>query len=238
MSEPQMYGSEPVGQQPPAQMPAPMAYPPRRKMDASKPALVIAVIAMALALVGLVAFPGPVGEEGPQGEQGPEGPEGTDGEEGLTGATGATGPQGPAGPGTLMNYSSWISQGSIGDGAGNCMDLPFLNVTITAPSDGFVATWAQVNAYIDHDLGTEDLWIFLIETSPTDCVNLEGFSLDTVSADIPSDSNMQRSSSLQAIFPISAGQTVTYYVNGYMTIGWDVDDVFGRGSIIAVFYPS
>ncbi|MEE9506758.1 MAG: hypothetical protein V3V98_06390 [Thermoplasmata archaeon] len=137
-----------------------------------------------------------------------------------------------------MSYSSWISQGNIGDGAGNCMDLPVLNVTITAPSDGFVVTWAHVNAYIDHDFGTEDLWVFLIETSPTDCINLEGFSLDTISADIPSDSNMQRSSSLQAIFPISAGQTVTYYVNGYMTIGWDVDDVFGRGSIIAVFYPS
>ena len=137
-----------------------------------------------------------------------------------------------------MNYSSWTSQGNIGDGAGNCIDLRFLNVTITAPSDGFVVTWAQVNAYIDHDFGTEDLWILLIETSPTDCVNLEGFSLDTISADTPSDSNMQRSSSLQAIFPISAGQTVTYYVNGYMTVGWDVGDLFGRGSIIAVFYPS
>ena len=124
----------------------------------------------------MVAFPGPIGERGPQGEQGPEGPEGTEGEEG---ATGATGPQGPAGPGTLMNYSSWISQGNIGDGAGNCTDLPFLNVTITAPSDGFVATWAQVNAYVDHDFGTEDLWIFLIETSPTDCVapHLHGFGL-------------------------------------------------------------
>jgi len=137
-----------------------------------------------------------------------------------------------------MSYSSWISVGNIGIGALNCVDVPFLNATITAPSDGFVVTWAHVNGYLDHTFGIEDLWVFSIETSPTDCINLEGFSIDTIPEDIPTDSNMQRSSSLQAIFPITSGQTVTYYVNGYMDTGWNMGDLFGRGSIIAVFYPS
>ncbi len=70
------------------------AVPPPRKTDVSKPGLVIAVIALALALVGMVAFPGPVGEEGPQGEIGPQGLTGDDGNDG---AQGPTGPQGLSG---------------------------------------------------------------------------------------------------------------------------------------------
>ena len=92
-------------------MPAPVATPPPRT-DVSKPGLVIAVIALALALIGMVAFPGPVGEEGLQGEQGPEGAEGPEGHEGPTGAAGATGPQGP--PGT---------DGIDGIDGVNCWDL-------------------------------------------------------------------------------------------------------------------
>ena len=53
------------------------------RTDVSKPGLVIAVIALALALIGMVAFPGPTGPEGA---------------EGLTGDTGAQGPTGPQGP--------------------------------------------------------------------------------------------------------------------------------------------
>ena len=94
MSEPRMYGNEPASEAPPAApMPAPVApvaTPPPRT-DVSKPGLVIAVIALALALIGMVAFPGPVGEEGPSGEQGPEGPDGADGADGTNGADGVNG---------------------------------------------------------------------------------------------------------------------------------------------------
>jgi len=72
-------------------------------MDASKPALVIAVIALALALIGMVAFPGPVGDDGPQGEAGPQGPTGEDGSDG---AQGPEGPQGP--PGETINHSAMM----------------------------------------------------------------------------------------------------------------------------------
>lgn len=92
MDESQGVSSGPVSQPPPAApMPAPTAYPPPRKMDVSKPALVIAVIALALALIGMVAFPGPTGSEGPEGPAGADGADGDDGDDGADGANGADG---------------------------------------------------------------------------------------------------------------------------------------------------
>ena len=95
MEQTQSTGSEPYVQ--PAPQPMAAAPPPARRTDVSKPGLVIAVIALALALIGMVAFPGPVGEEGLQGEAGAQGPTGDDGDDGSDGAQGPTGPQGPSG---------------------------------------------------------------------------------------------------------------------------------------------
>ena len=95
MEQTQSTGSEPYVQ--PAPQPMAAAPPPARRTDVSKPGLVIAVIALALALVGMVAFPGPAGDDGPQGVIGPEGPTGDDGDDGSDGAQGATGPQGLSG---------------------------------------------------------------------------------------------------------------------------------------------
>ena len=86
MSEPQSIGGE--------QVPDPI---PTSRTDVSKPGLVIAVIALALALIGMVAFPGPVGDDGAQGEIGPQGLTGDDGDEGNDGAQGPAGPQGLSG---------------------------------------------------------------------------------------------------------------------------------------------
>ena len=86
MSEPQSIGGE--------QVPDPI---PTSRTDVSKPGLVIAVIALALALIGMIAFPGPVGDDGAQGEIGPQGLTGDDGDDGNDGAQGPTGPQGLSG---------------------------------------------------------------------------------------------------------------------------------------------
>lgn len=121
---PQPYGAPP---------PAPMAVaPPPRKMDASKPALVIAVIALALALIGMVAFPGPTGPEGPEGAEGPEGPEGPEGDEGPQG------PQGPQGPAGTNGIACWDLNGN---GTGDLPDEDIngdgvVNVTDCTGPDG------------------------------------------------------------------------------------------------------
>ncbi len=93
MSEPEIVSSEPYVQPAPQPM---AAAPPPRKTDVAKPALVVAVIALALALVGMVAFPGPEGAEGALGPEGPEGPTGDDGDDGSDGAQGPTGANGIA----------------------------------------------------------------------------------------------------------------------------------------------
>ncbi|MCJ2556333.1 MAG: collagen-like protein [Candidatus Thermoplasmatota archaeon] len=88
MSEPHSISSE--------QVPEPIPAP---RTDVSKPGLVIAVIALALALIGMVAFPGPagtVGAPGQEGEQGPQGPQGSVGLQGPDGTNGVDGADGIA----------------------------------------------------------------------------------------------------------------------------------------------
>ncbi len=65
--------------------------------DVSKPGLVIAVIALALALVGMVAFPGPTGPEGSEGPTGDIGAQGPIGPQGASGTNGANGTDGDDG---------------------------------------------------------------------------------------------------------------------------------------------
>ncbi|MCJ2564404.1 MAG: collagen-like protein [Candidatus Thermoplasmatota archaeon] len=110
MEQTQSTGSEPYYQSAPPPMAA--APPPARRTDVSKPGLVIAVIALALALVGMVAFPGPAGEEGPQGEIGPQGPTGDDGDDGSDGAQGPTGSQGLSGADGADGVACWDLNGN------------------------------------------------------------------------------------------------------------------------------
>lgn len=283
MEQTQSTGSEPYVQ--PAPQPMAAAPPPARRTDVSKPGLVIAVIALALALVGMVAFPGPVGEEGLQGEIGPQGPTGDDGDDGSDGAQGPTGPQGlsgangtacwdlngngtgdlpaedingdlvvdvldctgpqgiqgpvgpqgPAGPGTLMAFASspllFDTIGTI------CTSVVGAEVTIVVPSDGYVVVDGETRLRISHTNGQEDRWLIGIGTDPTDCPS-GGFSwLDSVPTGAPTQGSVWKSAFTHGVFPVTAG-TYTFYLNGWMVVGQDPNDVFIFGSTIAVFYPS
>ena len=107
MSEPQSISGE--------QVPEPIPAP---RTDVSKPGLVIAVIALALALIGMVAFPGPAGtvgapgSAGPQGEQGPLGPQGNDGLQGPDGADGYDGADGVDGADGADGIACWDLNGN------------------------------------------------------------------------------------------------------------------------------
>lgn len=227
MSQPQNMGG-PVGQPaaPPMQAPA-----PPRKTDVAKPALVLAVVALALALIGMVAFPGPTGADGAPGEEGPEGPEGP---QGNTGPQGPQGPQGPPGPPALMVSASETANVDLN---ATCTNYPGTEVTVDVPSDGVVVINSLVGLRIDHVNGVKDEYWIGISLSDSICANEPWFWSDAVPGADPTDNFMYKTAYVQRIEPVTAG-TYTFYVNGYMPVGGGNDDMFRWGNTVAVFYPS
>ncbi len=118
-----------------------------------------------------------------------------------------------------------------------CTDYTGAIVTITVPSDGYIAVSAQVQLRIDHTTGTRDAWIISVGNSPTNCDNTVFGWMDTVEDDAATDMSIERTAYAQRWWQVSAG-TYDFYIVGYMIQGQDVDDVFWYSNMVAVFYPS
>lgn len=231
MSQPQNIGSGQVAQ--PAPPPAAYAPAPRPKTDVSKPGLVIAVIALALALIGIVAFPGPAGVDGEAGEIGPQGEQGDDG---STGDTGLTGAQGPPGPSAITATSSVTTNADI---LAPCSNYPGAEVTIDVPSSGIIVVTSMVGIKIDHVSGTADEWWLSLSLSDSVCSGEPWMWAGRVSEGLPTYDFIYRTGHIQRYEPVSAG-TYTFYVNGYMGLGGGAagTDMFRWANTVAVFYAS
>lgn len=213
MSQPQNIGSGQVAQ--PAPPPAAYAPAPRPKTDVSKPGLVIAVIALALALIGIVAFPGPAGVDGEAGE---------------------IGPQGPPGPSAITAISSVTTNADI---LASCSNYPGAEVTIDVPSSGIVVVTSMVGIKIDHVSGTADEWWLSLSLSDSVCSGEPWMWAGRVSEGLPTYDFIYRTGQIQMYEPVSAG-TYTFYVNGYMGVGGGAagTDMFRWANTVAVFYAS
>ena len=100
---------------------------------------------------------GDPGPPGPQGEQGPIGLEGPIGPQGVQGAQGPQGEQGPQGPAGLTGIVSTDLSGQLNVPAGSFTILG--NVTINAPTSGYVFLQAHINTLIYGDGSTCSLAI-------------------------------------------------------------------------------
>ena len=130
-----------------------------------------------------------------------------------------------------MNWSSawvWLEITST------CTD--YMAVTITVPSAGTVVINAWQYVILEHTLGTATIVYTKISTSNDDCGWDEWLGVTGADFGSPSDYYPQLYS-LQRMDNVTAG-TYTYYVNAVMVSGQSVDDQFGHGNMVAVFYPS
>lgn len=203
--------------------------PPPRSDGLSKGLSVAAVLLAVAALVMSFAIPGPAGAPG---QDGTNGTDGQDGAQGPQGPQGNQGIQGPPGPGTLMNYSDTETNTVI---EAMCTEYARMNVTITAPSDGYVVVTANMLTILRHTLGQRDSHIVKISTGPGDCILNGVYGMVTIEAGRGTEFYPQIIE-LTAVFPVTA-QTFTFYVNGRMAEGADFNDQMERGTIVAVFHP-
>ncbi len=165
---------------------------------------------------------------------GPQGPQGPQGAQGPTGPQGPQGPVGPAGPGALFETDTSGATTTLGSG---CTHYSGAEVTITVPADGRVIVMSQVRIHIDHTSGTEDVWHIAVGTSATDCGTAFTQWVGSVTSNAPTDPSIELTGAPMGHFLVTAG-TYTYYINGYMSGGQNVNDVFWFSIMIAIFYPS
>jgi len=220
------YGGAPMN--PPYGGPT-MAPPPAAGAGSgvSKVLSIVAVILAVIALIANFAIPGPAGVPGAPGTNG------TNGTNGTTGPRGLTGPQGPAGPGTLMNTSSTSATTTI---LSTCTNYAGGDVSITVPSSGTVFVTAQLWVEVSHTAGTKDLGFVNIGATDTDCASGR-WTWPVEVAAVAGTGTYNVGTAPQRGFVVTAG-THTFYLNGEMNLGQDVNDVFWFANMVAVFYPS
>lgn len=186
---------------------------------------------------------GPQGEEGPQGPQGeqgpigPEGPAGPQGEQGVQGLQGDPGPQGeeglpgeqgPQGPAGLTNAVAMKLAGGGNIPAGELTILG--NVTITAPTSGYVLLNAKANFVTHGDATACDLILSNI-TNPTTA----DIDITTVGVyDGVGGQDRAFSATTMGLIPVTAGNHTFYalaYNHFYSATEVDVYSIY----LIAVF---
>jgi hypothetical protein len=176
----------------------------------------IAVSGITSAGVTLQFISGPVGSQGPKGDTGAtgatgaQGPKGDTGATGLTGATGAAGPQGPAGA-TVVAYNNTNSQNNLGTLTTTAKRIA--NVTITAPSNGFVVLTANVLAITTGE-GTD----VVLTISNSTGTALYGTFAGKVSGNATVRTLWPMNA--QIVVPVTPGSYV-FYANAYQDTGYE-----------------
>jgi len=114
----------------------------------------------------------------------------------------------------------------------------YLSVTITTPAAGNVAVEATNWIMLNHTTGTEDTARVFIGSTTTDCSDVTGSWVGTIPAGIATTAQISQTASPRSVFTVSGAGTYTYYLNGYMTPGADLNDRFWYARLFATYYPN
>lgn len=153
---------------------------------------------------------------------------GVTGETGVAGATGATGPQGPPGPGAVIRYNDTFAHSSISIST----DYKTVsNVTLTAPSNGYLVLSVNAMAEIKGDSTVAVLGLGTTSNSyPELCKTFAG-------SNGGADSTTYWPMSLQTVVHLTEGNTYTFFANGYLAMAMHPADLYYI-YMTGVFYPA
>jgi len=171
---------------------------------------------------------GLTGTTGATGAMGSTGATGATGPTGATGATGSTGPTGPAGEGVVVKYNDTYAQGSVRLST-NYKTVS--NVSLTAPSNGYVVINVNAMAAMEEDTTVEALGLgTTIDAYPTLCHTFAG------------PANNEGATTyypiiLQAIVPVTEGSNYNFCANAWLMTALQPTDLYNI-YMTAIFYPA
>jgi hypothetical protein len=174
---------------------------------------------------------GPEGPAGPQGEQGPAGPQGEQGPAGPQGEQGPAGPQGEQGPAGPTGLTDAVSK-NLGSFQDITTPRNLGNVTVNAPTDGFVLVIATADVVISGDDANayETVCLFGLGTTPSSFDLVEPSAVGVLGG---TGTQLSSATSL-ALVAVTAGNH-TFYAVAMKDIVWDATAINLRAHLSAVF---
>jgi hypothetical protein len=147
---------------------------------------------------------------------------------GETGATGPVGPMGPAGTGIIVAYNDTYAHGSVRLSA----DYKTVsNVSLTAPSNGYVVINVNAMAEISGDSTVEAVGLGTsVDAYPNLCSTFAG-STNSASA------TTYYPITLQAVAPVTEGSNYNFCTNAYLVTSLQPTDLYYI-YMTAIFYPT
>jgi hypothetical protein len=177
---------------------------------------------------GEIGETGATGATGAQGAKGDTGITGATGTVGATGATGATGPTGPAGTGVVISYNDTYAHSSI---SLTTEYKTVSNVTITAPSNGYVILNVNAMAATGGDQTIAALGLgTTIDAYPNLLNTFAGTNGDA-------DATTYWPMTLQTVVPVTEGNTYTFFANAYLLTAMHPANLYYI-YMTGVFYPT
>jgi hypothetical protein len=177
---------------------------------------------------GEIGETGATGATGAQGAKGDTGITGATGTVGATGATGATGPTGPAGTGVVISYNDTYAHSSI---SLTTEYKTVSNVTITAPSNGYVILNVNAMAATGGDQTIAALGLgTTIDAYPNLLNTFAGTNGDA-------DATTYWPMTLQTVVPVTEGNTYTFFANAYLLTAMHPANLYYI-YMTGVFYPA
>jgi len=198
---------------------------------------------------------GDTGDDGDTGAQGPQGPQGPAGADGINcwdlngngvgdvatedidgdGDVDVDDCKGLPGPGAVILTDTEVNNQVI---TTTCTDYTGVTISFTPPSDGTVVVTAVVAAYMDHTSGTQDQMIVEVDlTAGGTCSFQPWGAYLTVQSDVATGI-FSWTTSLQRVWPVTAGGSYSFYINAEMNSGASALDQIGYASMVMVYYPS
>jgi hypothetical protein len=168
------------------------------------------------------------GSKGDTGATGATGATGLTGATGPAGATGPTGSQGPPGTGAIVMFNDTYAHGYIGLST----DFETLaNITLTASASGYVVLNVNAMAMIN---GNSTIAVLGLGTTRNAYPNL----CDTIAGTTDGeDATTYWPMNSQAIVPVTAGNTYTFFANGYLATAIHTADLYYI-YMTGIFYPT
>ena len=177
---------------------------------------------------GATGATGLAGATGATGATGIQGPKGDTGNTGATGATGAAGPTGPAGTGVVIRYNDTYAHSAI---PLSTEYKTVSNVTLTAPSNGYVILNVNAMAATEGDQTIASLGLgTTIDAYPNLLTTFAG----TNGAE---DAITYWPMTLQTIVAVTEGTTYTFYANAYLLTAMQPANLYYI-YMTGVFYPT
>lgn len=118
-----------------------------------------------------------------------------------------------------------------------CTHYPGAEVSISVPGAGTVIVSATVGVGVNHTFGISDTAVIVVGSSTSECTVNNYTAFVSVPYSLPTDPYHFITVPLLRSFSVDASSTMTFYVNGLMSLGASSGDRFDSASLVAVFYP-